>query len=175
MPIAIATWKFGKTAVEAAWEILAKGDPALDAAIAGARACEDDPSVNSVGYGGLGDRNGCVTLDASVMDGRTLNCGAVGGVENIRHVADLARCVMEKSPHIFLVGKGARDFALVNGFPSETLHTSGSVAEWEQRQPKEAIVDELSHDTVTVLAFDRAGNLGGAAPPRASFTSAPAG
>src|SRR5215207_458586 len=97
--IAIATWPWGQTAVCAAAEILAAGGPALDAAIAGGQACEDDPAVRSVGYGGLADGSGTVTLDAMVMDGRTLACGGVAGVENVRHVAAVARRVMETTPH----------------------------------------------------------------------------
>jgi N4-(beta-N-acetylglucosaminyl)-L-asparaginase len=81
------------------------------------RTLVDDPTISSVGYGGLANRIGAVSLDACVMEGKTLNCGAVAGVENIRHVAALARCVMEKTPHLLLVGEGARLFAVQNGFP----------------------------------------------------------
>src|SRR6266849_5482163 len=125
-PVAIATWPFGRTAVEIAWERLKKGEPALDAVIAGAQAVEDDPKVHSVGYGGIANAIGTVQLDACVMDGQTLSCGAVAGVENIRHVAALARRVMEKTPHILLVGEGARLFALQQGFPRQTLNTPES-------------------------------------------------
>lgn len=163
--VVIATWKFGKTAVETAAPLLADGKPALDAAIAGAQAVEDDPKVDSVGYGGLADASGVVTLDACVMDGATLTCGAVAGLENVRHAAALARRVMEKTPHVLLVGGGARSFALQQGFPLETLNTPDSVAEWEKRKPgkKDAKpnVPPESHDTVTVLALDQKGNLGG--------------
>src|SRR5688572_29828092 len=93
--IAIATWTFGRVAVTAAAAILEAGGTALDAVVAGGRAVEDDPAVNSVGYGGLADAVGNVSLDACVMDGRTLGCGAVACVENVRHVSDLARRVME--------------------------------------------------------------------------------
>src|SRR5688500_16312313 len=96
----IATWPFGQTAVRTALPLLQKGQPALDAVIAGAQAVEDDPAVNSVGFGGIANRIGTVSLDACVMDGRTLSCGAVAGVENIKHVAALARRVMERTPHI---------------------------------------------------------------------------
>src|ERR1700747_132247 len=118
-PIVIATWPFGKIAVEAALKLLVQGKPALDAAIAGAQAVEDAPKVHSVGYGGLANAIGTVSLDACVMDGKTLNCGSVAGVENIRHVAALARRVYEKTPHVMLVGEGARWFALQQGFPLE--------------------------------------------------------
>ena len=68
--------------------------------------------MHTVGYAGLGNALGTVQLDACVMDGQTLGCGAVAGVENIRHVAALARRVMEKTPHILLVGEGAKLFAV---------------------------------------------------------------
>src|SRR5438067_11941439 len=134
-PVVIATWPFGRTAVETALPLLTQGKPALDAALAGAEAVEDDPKVMSVGYGGLGNAVGTVSLDACVMDGKTLACGGVAAVENVRHVAALARLVMEKTVHVLLVGEGARIFALQHGFPLEPLFTPESAAEWyRQRQ-----------------------------------------
>src|SRR5262245_66537311 len=91
-PIVIATWPFGRLAAETALKALAKGDAALDAALAGAQAVEDDTTIrNSVGFGSLPDRLGRLTLDACLMDGRTLACGAVACVEHIKHPAALAR------------------------------------------------------------------------------------
>src|ERR1700676_791057 len=133
--IAIATWAFGQTAVKVAAELLQQGKPALDATLAGAQAVEDDPSVHSVGYGGLPNAVGTVQLDACVMDGQTLACGAVAGLENIRHPAALARRVMEKTPHVLLVGEGARLFAVQQGFPLDTLNTPDSVGQWEKTRP----------------------------------------
>lgn len=166
--IVIATWRFGETAVKAAAELLKRGKPALDAALAGAQAVEDDPKVDSVGFGGLGNTLGTVQLDACVMDGKTLACGGVAGVENIRHVAALARRVMEKTPHVLLVGEGAKLFGIQQGFPLEPLSTPESLAAWEKRRPRgrteNAPPDGAppgSHDTVTVLALDQKGNLGG--------------
>jgi isoaspartyl peptidase/L-asparaginase-like protein (Ntn-hydrolase superfamily) len=112
------------------------------------------------------------------MDGKTLACGAVAGLENIRKVAALARLVMEKTPHVLLVGDGALWFALQNGFPLETLHTPESVKAWydghpDRRKPKGGVpavanapedinvIDENNHDTVTVLGMDSTGSLGG--------------
>ncbi|MBI1914648.1 MAG: N(4)-(beta-N-acetylglucosaminyl)-L-asparaginase [Planctomycetes bacterium] len=178
--VVIATWPFGRTAVEAAAALLRQGKPALDAAIAGAQAVEDDPKVDTVGYGGLPNAIGTVQLDACVMDGRTLACGAVAGLENVRHAAALARRVMEKTPHVLLVGEGARLFAIGQGFPLETLSTPESLAAWQKRKPaprparagapgergsrRAAPPDGAppgSHDTVTVLALDTKGSLGG--------------
>ncbi len=160
--VVIATWPFGQTAVKTAAPLLQAGKPALDAALAGAQAVEDDPTVHSVGFGGLGNAIGTVQLDACVMDGQTLACGAVAGLENIRHPAAVARRVMEKTPHVLLVGQGAQQFAIQQGFPLETLLTPESVAEWEKKRPRpkqEPAKDD--HDTVTVLALDRKGSLGG--------------
>src|SRR6516225_5778884 len=166
--VVIATWPFGRTAVKAAADLLQAGRPALDSALAGAQAVEDDPTVHSVGYGGLGDAAGNVTLDACVMDGQTLACGGVAGLENIRHAAAVARRVMEKTPHVLLVGEGAKLFAMQQGFPLDTLHTPESITEWEKLRPKVPRMpqaptgsSESNHDTVTVLALDRKGSLGG--------------
>ena len=83
----IATWPFGKTAVQTTLKALLLGKGPLDAAVDGAQAVEDDPTVHSVGYGGVADSLGVVTLDACVMDGKTMDCGSVAGIENIRHPA----------------------------------------------------------------------------------------
>jgi isoaspartyl peptidase/L-asparaginase-like protein (Ntn-hydrolase superfamily) len=171
--VVIATWPFGQTAVMVAAELLEKGQPALDAALAGAQAVEDDPKVHSVGFAGLPNAIGNVQLDACVMDGRTLSCGAVAGVENIRHPAALARRVMEKTPHILLVGQGAQQFALQQGFPLAHMSTPESLAAWEKARPRQqrrpepekppepGREEEFTHDTVAVLARDQKGDLGG--------------
>ncbi len=173
--IVVATWPFGQIAVKTAAVLLQQGKPALDAALAGGQAVEDDPSVHTVGYGGMPNSIGTVQLDACVMDGKTLACGAVAALENIRHPAALARRVMEKTPHILLVGEGARLFAVQQGFPLENLSTPESLVDWEKRRPKgnrpEAPPPEkpapppkdspFGHDTVAVLALDQKGNLGG--------------
>jgi isoaspartyl peptidase/L-asparaginase-like protein (Ntn-hydrolase superfamily) len=163
---ALATWPFGQVAVEAAIPLLLNGRPALDAAIAGAQAVEDDPTVHSVGYGGMPNSVGSVQLDACVMDGRTLACGSVAGLENVRHAAALARLVMERTPHLFLVGEGARLFALQNGFPLEDLLTPEALADWLSRRagqkPAVPPVTADAFDTVTVLTLDQQGHLAGA-------------
>src|SRR5262245_3554872 len=159
--VVIATWPFGRTAAETAAPLLEAGKSALDAALAGAQAVEDDPKVRSVGFGGLANAIGTVSLDACVMDGKSLACGGVAGLENIRHPAALARRVMEKTPHVLLVGQGAQQFALQQGFSLETLLTPESVAEWEKTRPKPRRDPEkpgqpgVGHDTVTVLALDK--------------------
>jgi isoaspartyl peptidase/L-asparaginase-like protein (Ntn-hydrolase superfamily) len=170
--IAIATWPFGETAVRAAAPLLERGASALDAVVAGAQAVEDDPKVNSVGYGGLPNSIGIVQLDASVMDGKTLNCGAVAGLEDVRHATALARRVMDKTAHVLLVGEGARTFAVQQGFPLESLITPEALTEWRDRGARAAAESPavipsladlpLGHDTVSVLACDHEGSLAGA-------------
>jgi N4-(beta-N-acetylglucosaminyl)-L-asparaginase len=176
-PACIATWPFGRNAVNAAVPLLQKGRPALDCALAGAEVVEDDPTHMSVGYGGLPNSIGTVSLDACVMDGATLNCGAVAGVENVRHVAALARRVMERTPHVMLVGEGARIFAVQQGFELSCLNTPESLTAWARQRPQQkpppnnpnksplvAVPQEplpYSHDTVVVLTQDQKGLLGG--------------
>src|SRR5262245_57861505 len=109
--VVIATWPFGQIAVREASKLLDQGKTALDAVIAGAQKVEDEPSVHSVGFGGMPNAIGTVQLDACVMEGKTLSCGGVAGLECVRHAAALARLVMEKTPHVLLVGDGARSFA----------------------------------------------------------------
>ncbi len=173
-PVVIATWPFGRVAAEVALPLLTSGSAALDAVIAGAQAVEDDTSVRSVGFGSLPDRLGRLTLDAAVMDGKTLQCGAVAAVEHIRHPAALARRVMEKTKHVLLVGEGAKWFAIRQGFPLEMPYTAEAISEWVGKRkdggpvdvptgPDDIyLVDESNHDTVTVLGRDSTGNFGGA-------------
>src|SRR5689334_4664395 len=93
-PVVISTWRFGAAANAAAWAVLAGGGTSLDAVQAGATQCEFDPTVNSVGLGGLPDAAGEVTLDASIMDhdGR---CGAVACLKRVVNAVRVARRVME--------------------------------------------------------------------------------
>lgn len=168
----LATWRFGRIAARAAVRELARGGSALDAAVAGAQAVEDDPHVMSVGYGGLANAAGTVQLDACVMEGATLDCGAVAALENIRHPTAVARRVMHATPHLLLVGEGARLFAVEQGFPLENQNTPESVALWQKRRktpvPRRSgsgncnPPEPLTHDTVGVLVCDAAGKLAGA-------------
>ena len=155
--VAIATWPFGRIAVEAAARLLEQGSSALDAAIAGAKAVEDDPTVTSVGLGGLPNAIGTVQLDACVMDGQSLACGAVAALENIRHPSAVARRVLEKTPHILLVGEGARLFAVQQGFPLANLHAPHS----SLIPHPSSLIPSDSHDTVTILTLDQQGSLAG--------------
>src|ERR1051325_7070164 len=129
-PIVISTWAPNVKANAAAWEILNVGGSALDAVEKGVQVPEADPNDNSVGYGGLPDRDGRVTLDACIMD-ENGNCGAVMALEHIMHPIKVARLVMEKTPHVQLAGEGALQFALANGFKAENLLTPEAEKVWK--------------------------------------------
>jgi N4-(beta-N-acetylglucosaminyl)-L-asparaginase len=163
-PIVLATWQFGMQANEAAWDILKKNGRALDAVEAGVKIPEGDPSERSVGYGGRPDREGRVTLDACIMD-EFSNIGSVACLEHIKHPISVARAVMEKTPHVMLVGEGALQFALQQGFKKENLLVEESEKEWKEwlktneYSPKANIEN---HDTIGMIAMDSNGNLSGA-------------
>jgi len=120
----------GQDAMRQAWDILDGGGAALDAVERGANVVELDPEDTGVGYGGLPNENGVIQLDASIMDGKTYNAGAVASLENIKTPASVARLVMERTDHIILVGAGALEFARSFGFQEEDLHTERSRAAW---------------------------------------------
>lgn len=160
-PIVISTWNFGVPANEEAWKILKSGGRALDAVEAGVRIPEGDPKVTSVGYGSLPDRDGHLTLDACIMD-ENANCGSVAFLEHIMHPISVARMVMEKTPHIMLVGEGASKFAVENGFQKENLLTPEAETEWRKWLIKSEYKLWDTHDTIGMLALDMDGNLSGA-------------
>ena len=163
-PVVISTWNFGLAANDAAWQILSKGGRALDAVEAGAKVPEADPKETSVGYGGLPDRDGKVTLDACIMDEHG-NCGSVAFLQHIVHPVSVARLVMEKTPHVMLVGEGALRFALANGFKKRKLLTKESEKAWKEWLKKgeyKPVVNIENHDTIGILALDASGNLSGA-------------
>jgi N4-(beta-N-acetylglucosaminyl)-L-asparaginase len=158
-PIVISTWP-NVAANKAAWEVLSKKGSSLDAVEQGARVVESDPTDTSVGYGGLPDRDGKVTLDACIMDDKG-NCGSVAFVQNYLHVISLARLVMEKTPHVMLVGAGAEQFAAENGFKKENLLTAEAEKEWKEYLKKSSYKPR-THDTIGMLALDSSGHLSGA-------------
>lgn len=163
-PVVISTWNFGLEANAVAAEILENDGRALDAVEAGVRVTEADESGTSVGIGGWPDRDGNVTLDACIMD-EHLNCGSVAFVKNIKHVSTLARIVMEKTPHVMIVGQGAKELALAHGMTEENLLTDSSKKAWEEwkatSEKEQMKVDKDNHDTIGLLALDKKGNLSG--------------
>lgn len=163
-PLVISTWNFGLAANAAAWKILNSGGRALDAVEAGAKVPEADPTETSVGFGGLPDRDGFVTLDACIMD-ENGNCGSVAFLQDIVHPISVARAVMEKTPHVMLVGDGALQFALANGFQRKKLLTPESEKawkEWSKKAEYKPVINIENHDTIGILALDQTGNLSGA-------------
>lgn len=163
-PIVLSTWNFGVKANGAAWEILKNNGRALDAVEAGVKIPEGDPTERSVGYGGRPDRDGRVTLDACIMDEQA-NIGSVACLEFIKHPISVARAVMEKTPHVMLVGDGALQFALAQGFPKENLLVEESEKEWKEwlkTSNYKPIANIENHDTIGMIALDSAGNLSGA-------------
>ena len=188
-PMVISTWDSGMAVNAEAWKILSTNGRALDAVEAGARQIED--TVNCcVGLGGYPDRDGIVTLDACIMDEHA-NCGAVAGLEQIKHPVSVARKVMEKTPHVILVGNGAQQFAIENGFIKEppvlSKDAQKAYTEWLKKNEYKPIINiknlpateggkkqngpfapaffedgTANHDTMGLLAMDARGNLSGA-------------
>jgi N4-(beta-N-acetylglucosaminyl)-L-asparaginase len=181
-PIVVSTWNDGRKVNTEAWKILSKKGRALDAVEAGAAFIEG--TINCcIGLGGYPDRDGIVTLDSCIMDEHA-NCGAVGGLEQIRHPVSVARKIMETTPHILLVGEGAQQFALKNGFKKEPAILSAEAEKaYENWLKKSDYHPEINienkkgngpfapsffddgspnHDTMGLVALDAAGNMSGA-------------
>ncbi|TCP36742.1 asparaginase [Sphingomonas sp. BK235] len=177
----LSTWDFGAAANAAAFARLRAGGSLLDAVEAGARVPEADPDNHSVGYGGYPDRDGHVTLDAVIMD----DAGAVGAVaalEDTVHAISVARRVMEKTPHTFLVGEGATRFAREQGFEKVDLLTPPAEQAWREwlktakyqpvansetgtygtAAPHRTPGGALDHDTIGLLARTADGRMAGA-------------
>lgn len=172
----------GRQAMEVGWEVLAAGGRAIDAVEQATNVIEVDPDDMSVGYGGLPNEEGVVQLDASVMDGRTYNAGAVASLEGIKTPSSVARLVMERTDHVMLVGPAALRFAKSFGYVEEELLTERAREEWlkwreergdddwgppdhlrglpetEASRPGPAVHE---HGTVNVLAVDAEGDVAG--------------
>ncbi len=161
-PLVIATWNVPE-ATGKAWEIIEKGGTSLDAIEQGCNVEEANAEGQSVGIGGLPDRDGNVTLDACIMDSEG-NYGAVIYLQNIKHPISVARKVMENTPHVILAGKGAEQFALSEGFQKENLLTEASKKAWEEWKIKseyQPIINIENHDTIGMLAIDKNGDISG--------------
>ncbi len=181
-PIVVSTWQTGMAVNAAAWKILSANGKALDAVEAGAISIEN--AINCcVGLGGYPDRDGIVTLDSCIMD-ENANCGAVAGLERIKHPVSVARMVMEKTPHVILVGAGAQQFALENGFALESKELSEDAkkayTDWLKKNEYKPVINienknahgpfapnffddgTPNHDTMGLLAIDANNNLSGA-------------
>lgn len=181
-PIVISTWDAGLEANKAAWEVLRNKGKAIDAVEKGVMVTEASQNC-CVGLNANPDRDGFVTLDACIMDDR-FNCGSVAFLERIKHPISVARRIMEKTPHVMLVGAGAQQFAVSEGFPLEKQELSPNAKkayeEWlkkseykppainiENKQghgpfaPTKLENGEWNHDTIGMVAMDAYGNLSG--------------
>lgn len=162
-PIILSTWRHGMEANAEALKVFGRGGSVVDAVEAAVAVVESDLSNRSVGQGGRPDRDGHVTLDASIQDheGRA---GAVAFVEGFEHPISIARAVMEKTPHVLLVGAGAERWALENGFSRREVALPEVRREWQewlktgQYAPP---VNVENHDTIGLVAMDAQGRLAG--------------
>jgi N4-(beta-N-acetylglucosaminyl)-L-asparaginase len=162
IPVVIATWNV-PLATSKAWEVLQDGKSALDAIEQGCMVEEANAEGQSVGIGGLPDRDGNVTLDACIMN-KEGNYGAVVYMQNIMHPISVARKVMEDTPHVILAGKGAEQFAVSEGFKRENLLTEASKKaweEWKKTSKYKPIINIENHDTIGMLAIDKKGDISG--------------
>jgi beta-aspartyl-peptidase (threonine type) len=146
-------------ALHAGWTILSQGGSALDAVEAAVRSLEDNPHFNA-GRGASLTRQGEAEMDAAIMDGRTLQAGVVSGVKYVKHPISLARAVLEQSPHVYLSGEGALEFALERGLPvagPSYFQTEKTRAQWLELAQQEPATS--GHDTVGAVALDMCGDL----------------
>ena len=162
LPVVIATWSV-EQATKKAWQSMEQGSSALDAVIAGCAIEEANALGQSVGIGGLPDRDGRVTLDACVMNEKG-DYGAVLCMQNIKHPIAVAKKVMEDTPHVILAGVGAEEFAVSQGFKRENLLTEQSKKDWEiwkKTSKYKPIINIENHDTIGMLAIDKNGTISG--------------
>ena len=184
-PVVVSTWDSGLRANAAAWKVLEKGGSAIDGVEQAARSAEDEASC-CVGLDAYPDRDGFVTLDASIMDNKA-NCGSVVFLQHIKHPVSVARKLMENTKHVFLAGDGAMQFAIENGFERmpDKLSADAEKAwkEWlkkseykpviniENRKPASRNMQSspaffedgtANHDTMGTIALDANGDLSGA-------------
>jgi len=141
----VVTSDNGAVGIEEAVRVLKKGGTAIDAVEAGVRLVEANPDDHTVGYSGYPNLLGEVELDASIMNGRTRESGAVGALKNYPHPISIARKVMENLPHVMLVGDGAERFAAEMGFAQQNLLTDEAQAIWAKRLKKDMPADTFSH------------------------------
>lgn len=161
-PLILSTWANTK-ANNAAFESINRNNHLLDSVVAGIKVPEADENDMSVGYGGRPDRAGRVTLDACIMDEKG-NAGSVTYVQGYKHPIEIARAVMEKTPHVMLSGKGAEVFAASLGMKKENLLTDKAKIEyeaWKKEAKYEPVINIERHDTIGMLVIDKDGNLSG--------------
>jgi len=159
----LSTWDHGLPANAKAWSVLGQGGSVLDAVEQGVAVVESDLTNRSVGLGGNPDREGFVTLDACIQDhdGRA---GAVAFLQDIEHPISVARAIMERTPHLMLVGEGAQRWALANGFPLKKVdlpEVRAAYEQWLLTSEYKPISNIENHDTIGLVAMDGSGQLAG--------------
>ncbi len=162
-PIILSTWDHGMAANAGAWTALEGGGTVLDAVERGVMVTESDFSNRSVGLGGTPDRDGRTTLDACIQD-HDGACGAVACLEHIEHPVSVARAIMERTPHVMLVGEGAHRWALENGFAEREVdipEVRAAYAEWLKKSAYKPVVNRENHDTIGMIAMDANGRMAG--------------
>ena len=165
-PLVISTWIHGMEANAGAWSVLDNGGAALDAVQKGVAVTESDMNNRSVGLAGRPDRDGHVTLDACIMD-HDSRCGSVAFLEDIQHPIDVARAIMDITPHVMLVGEGAQKWALENGFSKVDFEVpipevQKDYENWLITSEYKTGVNVENHDTIGMLALDASGRMAGA-------------
>ncbi len=161
-PVFLSTWIQGKNANARAAEVFKAGGSLMDAVEKGINTAEDDPTIISVGYGGLPNAEGVVELDAAIMDGTRHHAGAVCSLHSIKNPISVARLVLEKTRHTTLAGEGAFRFALKMGFQPEQLLTPESLKkwlEWKADPKRKTFWKEENHDTIGMVATDGKGHV----------------
>ena len=168
-----------RNALDEGWKVLQGGGCALDAVEESVAAMEDDETFDA-GRGSFLNHDGKVQLDALIMDGATLKAGGVGCVEHLRNPIRVARKILEKSPHIYLVAEGAERFAGEHGISlckNEDLILPREIARLQeahmQSQRADLFAGPNSHDTVGAVALDRSGNLAAATSTGGTLDKAP--
>ena len=163
-PLIVSTWGFGKPANELALKVLQGGGSALDAVEQGVRLVETSGNT-SVGLSGKPNAAGVVQLDACIMNGPEHQAGSDAGVEGVVHPISAARLVMEKTPHVMLVGAGAHWFAEQNGLEvRDGQADKANYREWltRQKRPTPGKGDKPeNHDTIAQIILDADGNIAG--------------
>jgi isoaspartyl peptidase/L-asparaginase-like protein (Ntn-hydrolase superfamily) len=164
-PLIVSTWPFGKASNDEALRVLTKGGSILDAVEHGIKVTESDTKNRSVGISGSPNAAGVVQQDACIMHGPGHQAGSVAAIEGIIHPISAARRVMEKTPHVMLVGDGARMFAIEEGLNSIDVDSSKLHEAWrKERASKKQAVQKRSkgdHDTIALLVLGPDGNIAG--------------
>lgn len=165
-PLVLSTWIHGMEANAGAWTVLDEGGSALDAVQKGVAVTENDMTNRSVGLGGRPDRDGFVTLDACLMD-HDSRCGSVAFLQNIQHPIDVARHVMDNTPHVMLAGAGAYKYAVENGFDPVDYEVplpevQKQYEEWLIKSEYKPLINVENHDTIGMIALGADGRPAGA-------------